>query len=164
MRIERVFLMYEITPAKLLYKSTPAQMQISVERGGMQMKREPMRMELDNRQFFDSIGLKGIRTRAQENAQAGKKAAQDAAGRYTKQKNAMTGPDAVSISQLAVQQGREPVKTVLAFLPEAKPKASWTGGELNMHFIRDKVEISWKPHELEFTYVPYSIECHVEKR
>lgn len=164
MRIEKVFLMFEITPAKLLYKTNPAQMQISVERGGMQMERGPIRMELDNKQFFDSIGIKGIRTRAQENVQAGMKAAQEAAGRYTRQKNAMTGPDAVSISQIAVQQGREPVKTVLAFLPEAKPKISWTGGELNMRYIRDKVEISWKPPEIEFTYVPYSVECHVEKR
>ncbi len=164
MRIEKVFLMYEITPAQLLYKSTPAQMQISVKRGGMQMKNDPIRMELDNRQFFDSIGIKGIRTQAQEKIQKGKDAALHAAGQYTRQKNAMTGPDAVTISQIVVQEAREPVKTVLAFLPEAKPKTSWSGGELNMRFIKDKVEISWKPPELEFTYVPYSIDIRAEKR
>lgn len=164
MRIEKVYLSYVITPAQLLYKSTPAQMQISVERGGMQIESEPMRMELDNRQFFDSIGIKNNQTHSRENAQAGKEAAQETAGRYTRQKNAMTGPDAVSISQIVAQQGREPVKTELAFLPEAKPKTSWSGGEVNMEFIKDKVEISWKPHEVEFTYVPYSVEYHVEKR
>lgn len=164
MRIEKVYLTYEITPAQLMYKSTPAQMQISVERGGMQMDSEPIRMELDNRQFFDSIGIKDHQTLSQENVQAGKEAALDAAGRYTRQKNAMMGPDAVNISQIVAQQGKEPVKTVLAFLPEEKPKTSFSGGEVNMQFIKDKVEISWKPHELEFTYVPYSVDYHVEKR
>ena len=164
MRIEKVYLSYEITPAQLLYKSTPAQMQISVERGGMQMESEPMRMEIDNRQFFDSIGIKDNQTHAQENAQAGKEAALDAAGRYARQKNAMMGPDAVSISQIAAPQGKEPVKTEMAFLPEEKPKTSWSGGDVNMQYIKDKVEISWKPHEMEFTYVPYAVDYHVEKR
>lgn len=164
MRIEKIILMYEITPAQLLYKATPAQMQVSVERGGMQIESEPMRMELDNKQFFDSIGIKNIHTRAQDNAQAGKKAALETAGRYTKQKNAMMGPDAMNISQIVAQQDKGPVKTVLAFLPEAKPKTTWSGGELNMRFIKDKVEISWKPPELEFTYVPYSVDYRVEKR
>jgi hypothetical protein len=164
MRIEKVFLAYEITPAQLLYKSSPAQMQISVERGGMQMESEPMLMKLDNKQFFDSIGITDNQTRVQENARAGKEAAVEAVGRYTRQKNAMMGPDAVSISQIAAQQGREPVKTALAFLPEEKPKARWSGGEVNMRFIKDKVEISWKPNELEFTYVPYSVDYRVEKR
>ena len=164
MRIERVILMYEITPAQLLYKATPAQMQVSVKRGGMQVESEPMQMKLDNRQFFDSIGIKGITVQAQERIQKGKDAALDAAGQYTRQKNAMMGPDAVPMSQIVVQQAREPVKTTLAFLPEARPKTSWSGGELNMRFIKDRVEISWKPHELEFTYVPYSVAYRVEKR
>jgi hypothetical protein len=164
MRIEKVILMYEITPAQLLYKSAPARMQVSVEHGGLQIESEPMKMQIDNKQFFDSIGLKGIQAQAQESAQTGKQAAQEAAGQYTRQKNAMTGPDAVSISKIVAAQGRKPVKTVLAFLPEEKPKVSWSGGELNMRFIKDKVEISWKPHELEFTYVPYSVDYHLEKR
>jgi len=164
MRIEKVFLSYEITPAQLMYKSKPAQMQVSVERGGMQMESEPMRMELDNKQFFDSIGIKDIKTQAKENAQAGKEAAVETVGRDTRQKNAMMGPDAVSIFKIVAQQGQEPVKTELAFLPEEKPKTNWSGGEVNMQFIKDKVEISWKPHELEFTYVPYSVDYHLEKR
>jgi hypothetical protein len=164
MRIEKVYLMYEITPAQLLYKSTKAQMQISVKRGGMQMENDPIRMELDNSRFFDSIGIKGLNTSMHEVAQAGKNAALEAAGRYTRQKNAMTGPDAVSISQIVAQQARKPASTVLAFLPEEKPETSWSGGDVDMQFIKDKVEISWKPHDIEFTYVPYSVEYHVEKR
>ncbi len=164
MRIDKVYLLYEITSAKLMYKSTPAQMQISVTRGGMQMDSETLRMDLDNKQFFDSIGIRGIQSQAQENIHLGKEAALEAAGRYTRQKNAMMGPDAVNISQIIAQQGHAPVKTELDFLPSAKPKTSWSGGDLNMRIIKDKVEISWKPYELEFTYVPYSIDYRVEKR
>jgi len=164
MRIEKVVLMYEITPAQLLYKSSPAQMQVSVKRGGLQIESDPIQLELDNKQFFDSIGIKGIQTHAQEKIRAGKDAAQEMAGRYTMQKNAMMGPDAVSISQITAQQGQTAAKTVLAFLPEAKPKVSWSGGETNIQFIKDKVEISWQPPDLEFTYVPYSVDYRTEKR
>ncbi len=164
MRIEKVILTYEITPAQLVYKLTPAQMQVSTKRGGFSVEREPMRMELDNRQFFDSIEIKGIEGLAREIIGAGKEAVLESAGRYTRQKNAMTGPDAVNISQIVAQQGRAPAWTKLTFIPKARPQTSWSGGELNMRFIRDKVEISWKPYEMEFTYVPYSVAYSVEKR
>ena len=164
MRIEKVSLTYDIQPAKLLYEHTPAQMQVSVTRGGFSMESEPVRMELDNRQFFDSIGIKSLQTQAKETIQRGKEAAQNTAGRYTRQKNAMTGPDAVNISQIVAVGERAPVKTKLAFLPEAKPEVTFSGGKVHMEFLRDKVEISWKPYELEFTYIPYSVAFRMQKR
>lgn len=162
MRIERIQLFYEITPAQLLYKHTPAQMQISVTHGQMQMEHEPMRLELDNKQFFDSINIKGIQSQANEQIQQGKDAALEAAGNYSREKTAMTGPDAVTMSQLVAQQGRIPTQMQMAFLPSAKPKTSWSGGDVNIQFSRDKVEISWTPHKMEFTYVPYSVKYRTE--
>ncbi len=164
MRIERALLLYEITPAKLLYEHTPARMQVSVTRGGFSIESEPVRMEIDNKQFFDSIGIKGLQSQAKENIQRGKEAALETAGRYTRQKNAMTGPDAVNISQIVMQTDRAPAKTKLAFLPEAKPQVSFSGGEVHMHYLKDKVEIDWKAYELNFTYIPYSVAFKMQKR
>ncbi len=164
MKIERLVLMYEITPAQLLYKHTPAQMQISVSRGGMQMKSDPMKLNLDNRQFFDSINIKGIKTQAEDIIRKGKEAALSAAGEYTRQRAAMIGPDAVTLSHMVAQQGRVPAQTQMEFMPSEKPKASWSGGDISMQFIKDKVEISWKPYKMEYTYVPYSVEFFTEER
>ena len=162
MRIEKVQLLYDITPAQLLYKRTPAQMQISVTRGQMEIERDPLRLELDNKQFFDSINIKGIKNQANEQIQQGKEAVLEAASRYSSEKTAMTGPDAVTMSQLVAQQGRVPTQMQLTFLPAAKPKVSWKGGDVNIQFTSDKVEITWTPHKMEFTYVPYSIKYRTE--
>jgi len=162
MRIEKIQLLYDITPAQLLYKRTSAQMQISVTHGQMQIENDPLRLELDNKQFFDSINIKGIQSLANDQIQQGKQAALEAAARHSREKTAMTGPDAVTMSQLVAQQGRIPTQMQMTFLPAAKPKASWKGGDINVQFSRDRVEISWTPHKMEFTYVPYSVKYHTE--
>lgn len=162
MRIEKVQLLYEITPAQLLYKRTPAQMQISVTHEQMQIEHGPLRLELDNKQFFDSINIKGIKSQANDQIQQGKEAVLEAASRYSSEKTAMTGPDAVTMSQMVAQQGRIPTQMQMTFLPAAKPKVSWSGGDVNIQFAKDKVEISWTPHKMEFTYVPYSIKYSTE--
>ncbi len=164
MRIERVQLMYDITPAQLIYKRTPPEMQISITHGQMQIENDPLRLELDNKQFFDSINIKSIQSQASDQIQQGKEAALEAAGRYAKEKTAMTGPDAVTMSQLVAQQGQVPVQMQLAFLPAAKPKTSWSGGDVKVQFTKDKIEITWTPHKMEFTYVPYSVKYHTEKQ
>lgn len=163
MRIEKIQLMYDITPAQLLYKHTPAEMQVAVTHGQMQVEHDPLRLELDNKQFFDSINIKGIQAQASDQVQQGKEAALEAAGRYSREKTAMTGPDAVTMSQLVAQQGRTPTQMQMTFLPSAKPKTSWSGGDVKVQFSKDKVEITWSPHKMEFTYVPYSVKYHAER-
>jgi hypothetical protein len=164
MRVEKIILRYEITPAQLLFNTTPARMEISMDRGGLRIENDRIRLRLDNRKYFDSIGIKSMQSQSRENAERGKQAVLETVGRYSQQKTAMTGPDRQSIAQVVAAQRRPHTpRTVLAFLPEAKPEASWEGGELNMHFIKDKVEIKWHPAETEFTYVPYSVKFHVER-
>ncbi len=163
MRIERLVLRYEITQAQLLCKTTPAEMTISVKREEMKMDRDPLQLEVDNRAFYDSIGIKSLRSQAQQMIQKGEKAALDKAGQYSNEKNAMMGPDALNPAQIAAQRGKEPVKTVLAFLPEEKPDMSWSGGHMDLQIPKDKVEISWQPPQIEYTYVPYSIEYFIER-
>ena len=81
MEIERLRLQYEITRAQLLYEITPAKMNISVKRGDVKIEQDPLKLTIDNRGFFDSIGIKSTATQAKEQAQKGKAAAQDAVGR-----------------------------------------------------------------------------------
>lgn len=164
MRVEKIILRYEITPAQLMFTTTPARMEISVDRQGWRVENDRIRLRLNNRRYFDSIGIKSTQSQSRENAARGQQAALEAAGRYSRQKTAMTGPDRQSIAQVMGELRRpKPPKKVLAFLPEAKPEATWEGGEVNMHFIKDKVQIDYHPAETEFTYVPYSVRFHVER-
>jgi hypothetical protein len=163
MEIERLRLQYEITNAQLLYEITPAKMNISVKHGEVDIKREPLKLTIDNRGFFDSVGIKSSTTQAREQAQKGKAAAQDAAGRYTREKNAMLGPDTMSPAEIAAARNTQPVQTELTFTPSEKPKMSWSGGKVTVNAERDRVDIEWEPQSVDFTYVPYSVEFYVDK-
>lgn len=163
MEVERLRLQYEITNAQLLYEITPAKMNISVKHGEMDIQREPLKLTIDNKGFFDSIGIKSSDTQAREQAQKGKAAVLDAAGRYTREKNAMLGPDALTPAEISANESVQTVQTGLEFLPAEKPKMSWSGGKVTVNAQKDQVDIEWEPHSIDFKYVPYSVEFYIEK-
>ncbi len=163
MEIERLRLQYEITRAQLLYEITPAKMNISVKRGDVKIEQDPLKLTIDNRGFFDSIGIKSTATQAKEQAQKGKAAAQDAVGRYTREKNAMLGPNAMNPAQLAAAEATAPPKTSVGVVPIEKPKLNWSGGKVTVNAERNQVDIEWEPQSIEFTYVPYSVEFYIDK-
>jgi hypothetical protein len=163
MEIERLRLQYEITHAQLLYEVTPAKLNVSVRHGEMDIQHEPLKLTIDNQGFFDSIGIKSSSTQAREQAQKGKAAAQDAAGRYTREKNAMLGPNPMSPSDLEAAKVGQSVQTQLTFTPSEKPKTSWSGGKVTVSAEKDQVEVDWEPQSIDFTYIPYSVEFYIDK-
>lgn len=163
MKIERLRLQYEITRAQLLYEITPAKMNITVKHGNLKNERDPLKLTIDNKGFFDSIGIKSTATQAREHAQRGRAAAQDAVGRYTREKNAMLGPNAMNPAQLAAAEATAPPKTSVGVVPVEKPKLNWSGGKVTVNAERDQVDIEWEPPSIEFTYIPYSVEFYIDK-
>jgi hypothetical protein len=163
MRVEKLFLRYAITPAQLLYESTPARMKVSAKRGEMKIEREPLKLTIDNRAFLDEIGIKSHATQAREYAQRGRQAARDAVGRYAREGNMMLGPDAMSPAQIVAARGKATARSELKFIPADKPKLSWSGGDVKIRTERDDIDIEWQPHNLDFRYIPYSIEYYLDK-
>lgn len=163
MKVEKLFLRYAATPAQLLYQSSPTRMQVSVKRGEMKIEREPLKLTIDNRAFRDEIGIKSRATQAQEYAQRGKQAARDATGRYAREGSMMLGPDGMSSAQIAAARGKATTRTELKFIPAEKPKLHWSGGRVRVHSERDDIDFEWQPHNLDFRYIPYSIEYYLDK-
>ena len=163
MEIERLRLQVEITNAQLLYETTPARMNISVKHGSMDIQHEPLKLTIDNRGFFDSVGIKSNTARAREQVQKGKTAVQDAAGRYTREKNAMQGPNAQSPAEIAGAEATQSTPAQVGVVPIEKPEMSWSGGKVTISAERDQVDIEWEPQSVDFTYVPYSVEFYIDK-
>jgi len=146
MEIERLRLKYEITNAQLLYKVTPAKMDISIQRGGIDVEREPLKLTIEDQNFADSTKLSAGTPQSNGQAQNAK-AALDAAGRYSREKTTPASPAGAEAAE-----------------DEAgKPKLTWTGGRVTIKAEQDQVSVDWQPKSIEYTYIPYSVEYYIEK-
>lgn len=162
MEIERLRLQYEITNAQLLYEITPAKMNISVKHGEMDIQHEPLKLTIDNQGFFDSVGIKSEPSQAKEQAQKGK-AAIDAAGRYSREKNATLDPKSMNAAEIAITQTAQSTQPTADSATVEKPKLTWSGGKVTVKAERDQINIDWEPQSIDFTYVPYSVEFYIDK-
>lgn len=162
-----VSLRYEITPARLLMNPEPARMYMKTEKRGYTMRSHPIRLQLDNREFFESIGIKSMESSAAEKAEAGKEAVQAFMERKAQQKNAMLEPEKLEISevwaQTWAQRAAKMAESVLTFIPDKKPEIGWADGYIEVDFEPDKLEIDWDTGGVSFEYIPYRVEFFVEK-
>lgn len=153
----------EITRAKLLYDITPLQIKIETDKKGLKIHTEPIKIEIDNRDFFSSLGYKTLDEIAQESVNLGKQAVVKAISKYTQQKNAMFGPNAMSIGEIKMKQMLKPIQSMMTYIPKDKPKISWSGGDVDIDYEKDDIEISWIPSKIEFQYIPYDIKYYTDE-
>jgi len=153
----------ETKHAKLLLDSQAPQLSINRQRGGMDMESEPVRLDLDNRAFFDSLGLKSAKAFADEIVAKGKKAIIEGMSECAQEAEMLSTPkNHNAISQIAAMRTQKSIDLMLVFIPEERPKMNWRGGTLDMEFTPDRLDINWQIRELKGTYVPYSVEYWVE--
>lgn len=163
MKVETSFLRYAITPAQLLYKSTPTKTQRSVRHGEVKIEQTPVKLIIDNRAFRDAMGMTSLATQARSYAQKGRQAARDATGRYAREGNMMLGPNAMSPAEISAARGKTVPRSELTFIPAEKPRLHWSGGEVNIRAERDETDITFQPYDLDFRYIPFSIEYYLDK-
>ena len=136
----------------LLHMETP-ELSITRERGGPEMQSDPIRLHLDNRDFFDSLGLKSTETLADELIARGKRAVLEGMRRCAKEGELFRQPgNREEVNQIALMRTRTNIETMLAFIPDA-PKMSWTGGTVEIRYIPDKLRVDWTVHHPEGTYI-----------
>ena len=120
-------------------------------------------MKLDNTKFFESIGIKSMDKVLREAAEYGKQAVIKSMKRYAEEKNAMLGPDSLTIAQIAAKRSIQTIASALKFIPESKPEISWEGGYLDINYVKDEMKISWSPPVIEYEYIPYSVKIYAER-
>lgn len=150
-------------PAKLLLDSEAPQLSIHRQRGGLDIESEPIKLDLDNRAFFDSLGLKSVKSFADEIVAKGKKAIIEGMSECAQEAEILSKPNNHNaISQIAVMETQKSIDLMLVFIPEERPKMNWTGGTLDMEFTPDKLDIDWQIRDIKGTYIPYSVKYWVE--
>lgn len=147
----------ETEKAALLLHTEAPELRVTRERGGPEIQSDPIRLELDNRDFYDSLGLKSTETLAKELILRGRRAVLEGMGRAADEAKLFWQPqNQGEAGRIALMRAQTNIETSLAFIPEA-PKMSWTGGDVEIGYVPDKLWIDWTVSRPEGTYLPYRV-------
>ena len=154
------------TNAHLEYARGTAQMEVSRDRRGLQIRSQPIRVNIDTFEARSSI-VPTTSQSIQQGAAQGQRAAYEATAVLAQEGRMMMEAkiDQDVIHQLAQQKTvDQPAQLGIQFLPEVGPDISWTGGEMSIRYEMDKLNFDWRMNQMQFTFVPGDIEFKVTQQ
>lgn len=154
------------TNAHLEYARGTAQMEVSRDRRGLQIRSQPIRVNIDTFGARSSI-VPTTAQSIQQGAAQGQRAAYEATAVLAQEGRMMMEAkiDQDVIPQLAQQKTvDQPAQLGIQFLPEVGPDISWTGGEMSIRYEMDKLNFDWRMNQMQFTFVPGDIEFKVTQQ
>ena len=154
------------TNAKLEYARGTAEMEISRDKGGLQIKSRPIRVNIDTFEARNSITPTLARS-LEQNAQEGRQASYKATATFAQQGQLMMqtklGEEVITkFSKDSLLEGVQDVG--LDFIPKTGPEITWDPGEMNIRYEMDKLNFDWKIGGGSFEFTPGDIELTVTQR
>ena len=151
-----------ITKAELKQSTEAPTVQINKNPGGMQIKADPIKVQIDNTAVRESLGYghKNIDTFAKDEANKGISVAYQAIVNEGDSLSRMeTTPPEIAASKAA-----RTLDTVMDFLPKGSPDISWTGNTLSINYQADQLDMDWNVQpKANLEFVPGSIEFIVNQ-
>ena len=153
--------------ARLVYNNASAEVEISRDKGGLNIKSRPIKVNIDTFEARNSLSPTLARY-LDQSAKKGHQAAYEATATYARQGQllleAQVGEELVT--QFAKDAMMKDVKTNVGiqFLPSVPPEITWDPGEMNIRYEMDKLSIDWKMNEGGFEFTPGDIEFTVTQR
>lgn len=146
--------------ARLLTSCENPSYSLTRERGGPKVESDPIRVQIDNTDFYASLGYKTIDMLAGELIARGKQAVAESTEAYCVEGELLMKGRAGGFHQVCLrrEQARTQIDSVLAFIPD-KPVMTWEGGTLDMDYTPDRLRFEWFTHKPETEYVPPSAEA-----
>ena len=154
------------TNAKLEYARGTAEMEISRDKGGLQIKSRPIKVNIDTFEARNSVTPTLARS-LEQSAQKGQQAAYTATATFAQQGNLMmrTKLGEEVITQFSKESLMEGVQDIgMTFLPSVGPEITWDVGEMNIRYEMDKLNFDWKIGGGGFEFTPGDIEFTVTQR
>ena len=154
------------TNAHLEYARGTAQMEVSRDRRGLQIRSQPIRVNIDTFEARSSI-VPTTAQSIQQGAAQGQRAAYEATAVLAQEGRMMMEAkiDQDVIPQLAQQKTvDQPAQLGIQFLPEVGPDISWTGGEMSIRYEMDKLNFDWRMNQMQFTFVHCDSEFKVTQQ
>ena len=154
------------THARLEYARGTAEMEVTRDKGGLQIKSRPIRVNIDTFEARNSITPTLARS-IEQNAQKGQQAAYTATAAFAQEGKLMmeTKLGEEVITKLAKDAYKDNIRDVaMDFLPSVGPEITWDVGEMNIRYEMDKLNFDWKIGGGSFEFTPGDIEFTVTQR
>ncbi len=158
---------WNITPSHMEQVQSTVEMEISRDKGGLQIKSSPIRINIDTFEARNSVSPT-LNTALKQQAQKGKQIAYEATAEYAKRGQlllkAKIGEELVT--QFAEQKRTKNHKPYvgLDFTPDKPPEISWEKGNLEIRYQMDKLSFDWRISGGDFNFTPGDIEFTVTQR
>ena len=154
------------TNARLEYARGTAEMEVSRDKGGLQIKSRPIRVNIDTFEARNSITPTVMRS-VEQNAQKGIQASYKATATFAQEGQLMMqtklGEEVITkFSRDSLLEGVQDVG--LDFIPKVGPEITWDPGEMNIRYEMDKLNFDWKINGGSFEFIPGDIELTVTQR
>lgn len=156
----------KVTHARLEYARGTAQVEISRNKGGLNIRSQPIKVNLDTFEARNSV-MPTTSTLIRQQAQAGIQGAYQATAVLAREGRMMMEAriDQDVIPQLAKAQNLgQPTNVNIDFIPTTGPDISWDGGEMSIRYEMDKLSFDWRMEQMSFTFVPGVIEFTMTQR
>ncbi|MEA5083845.1 MAG: DUF6470 family protein [Lachnospiraceae bacterium] len=154
----------KVNNARLEYKNSNATMEITRDSGGLRIKSQPIKLDIDQSKCFSSIRPTTMESTYQA-AQKGKQAVYEATATYAQEGklllNAQIGEDV--LGQIIDSRVNKDVNTNVGiqFLPSAAPELNWSAPEMTIEYEMDKLNFDWKVLNGNFEFIPGDIEISI---
>lgn len=142
-----------------------AQLQISREKGGLQVKSDPIKVKIDTFEARNSM-IPTTPTSIKQAAEKGKQAAYEATARWASDNHLMMkakiGEDVAG--QIAERDFMNNLKTgefEMGFIPKAGPNIQWTDPDITVRYEMDKLNFDLKISNGDFQFIPGDISLEI---
>ncbi len=157
--------------ARLVYNNASAEVEISRDKGGLNIKSRPIKVKMDSFEAQSSIRPTAPQS-IQQAAQKGKQAVYEATATYAQRgqicMNAKLGQEFVT--QFAAEDfdktliAGDPNNFGLDFIPKGGVNMEWEDGTMQIRYEMDKLNFDWKTGGVGFEFEPEDIEISVVQR
>ncbi|KXL52080.1 hypothetical protein CLNEO_25960 [Anaerotignum neopropionicum] len=155
----------KVNNARLEYNNSNAKVEISRNAGGLTIKSDPIKLDIDSFECYNCINPT-VKTSIQNAAEKGKAAAYEATATYAREGklflNAKIGEDV--IGKIAESKMEVNTNFGIAFTPTSRPVLNWSEPEITMEYELDKLNFDWKVMNGNFEFIPGNIEIAVTQR
>ncbi|WP_330695235.1 DUF6470 family protein [Anaerotignum sp.] len=155
----------EVNNARLEYNNSNAQLEISRDAGGLKIKSDPIKLDIDSFECYNSVNPT-VKTSIQNAAEKGKMAAYEATATYAREGklflNAKIGEDV--IGKIAASKMEVNTNVGITFLPTTRPELNWSEPEMTMEYELDKLNFDWKVLNGNFEFIPGNIEISITQQ
>ena len=152
----------KVNHAKLEYQRSMVDLEVSRNRGGLQIRSKPIRLNIDTFEARNSISPTAMRS-VEQAADRGRQRVYEMTATYARRGDLLLKAKIGEqmYPQFAKEVSQVSMNSTIQFLPKVGPEITWDKGEMNIRYEMDKLNFDWRMNEGNFEFVPGDVQFTV---